>query len=206
MRKNPQGLEAQKVRKNRDILHNEALKWLKKAATATYNGKTGYPESLFYLADCYGNGNLGLTIDHERAFGYYSQGCKHDHPSCIYRTGVCYEVGAGPKRDYNRAVQYYRKAALLGDTAAMFKMGMILLEGSLGQGKRPKEGVNLLKRAAAQADEATPYALHELAILYEGSAFDPSTGIVPVSIWLCKKTYFIRILPMLLSYISRVLN
>jgi TPR repeat protein len=122
-----------------------------------------------------------LTIDHDRAFGYYTQGAKQDHPASIYRTGVCYEVGAGPKRDHQRAVQYYRKAAALGDPAAMFKVGMILLEGTLGQARNPKEGVNLLKRAATQADETTPYALHELAILYEGVNLDPATGIVPVS-------------------------
>jgi TPR repeat protein len=180
MRKNPQGLDHQKVRKNREILHTEAIKWLKKAAVCTFNNKTGYPEALFYLADCYGNGTLGLTIDHEKAFAYYTQGAKHDHPSCIYRTGVCYEVGAGPKRDHARAVQYYKKAASLGDTAAMFKAGMILLEGTLGQTKNPREGVNLLRRAAAQADSSTPYSLHELGILYEGVNLDPATGVVPV--------------------------
>jgi TPR repeat protein len=180
MRKNPQGLDLQKVRKNRDILHTEALKWLKKAANATYNSKTGLPEALFYLADCYGNGSLGLTIDHERAFGFYTQGAKHDHPASIYRTGVCYEVGAGPKRDHSRAVQYYKKAAALGDPSALFKAGMILLEGSLGQVRNPREGVNLLRRAANLADENTPYALHELGILYEGINLDPATGVVPV--------------------------
>lgn len=72
-----------------------------------------------------------------------------------------------------------KKAAALGDPAAMFKIGMILLEGTLGQSRNPKEGINLLKRAATQADETTPYALHELAILYEGTNLDPSTGIVP---------------------------
>ena len=59
---------------------------------------------------------------------------------------------------------------------------MILLEGTLGQPKNGKEAVNLLKRAAGLADESTPYALHELAILYEGVNLDPSTGIVPVCI------------------------
>lgn len=179
MRKNPQGLEASKVRKNRDILHLEAHKWIKKAASASVNGKTGLPEALFFLADCYGNGTLGLTIDHGKAFGYYTQGAKHDHPASIYRTGVCYEVGAGPKKDHARAITYYKKAATLGDTAAMFKAGMILLEGSLSQQRNPREGVNFLRRAAAQADEKTPYALHELAILYEGINVDPSTGVVP---------------------------
>jgi TPR repeat protein len=180
MRKNPQGLDVAKVRKNRDILHAEAVRWIKKAAQVTYNGKTGYPDASFFLADCYGNGTLGLSVDHNRAFGYYVQGTKHDHPASIYRTGVCYEVGAGPKRDHIRAVQYYKKAAMLGDTAAMYKVGMILLNGTLGQQKNPREGVNFLKRAANQADETTPFALHELAILFEGVHSDPATGVVPV--------------------------
>jgi TPR repeat protein len=180
MRKNPQGLDANRVRKNRDILHSEAVRWIKKASQATFNGKTGYPEASFFLADCYGNGTLGLTVDHDRAFGYYVQGAKQDHPASIYRTGVCYEVGAGTKRDHLRAVQYYKKAAALGDTAAMYKIGMILMNGTLSQQRNPREGVNYLKRAANQADETTPYALHELATLYEGINLDPSIGVVPV--------------------------
>ncbi|KAI8902119.1 hypothetical protein BC833DRAFT_613964 [Globomyces pollinis-pini] len=174
-----EGLEAAKVKKNRDILHNEAVRFLKKAASANYNGKIGVPEALFFLAECYGNGTLGLSVDHEKAFGYYSQAAKHGHPSSIYRTGVCYEVGAGPKRDHSRAIQLYKKAALLGDTAAMFKVGMILINGTLGQNRNPREGVNFIKRAASQADETAPFALHELAVLYEGINNDPALGVVP---------------------------
>jgi TPR repeat protein len=180
MRKNPLGLDPAKVRKNRDILHSESVRWMKKAASCSYKGKTGLPDALFFLADCYGNGNLGLTINHDRAFGYYVQGAKHDHPASIYRTGVCYEVGAGPRKDPGRAVQYYKKAAALGDTAAMYKLGIVLLAGSLGQTRNPREGVTYLKRAANQADETTPFALHELAGLYEGTNPDPTIGVVPV--------------------------
>ncbi|KAJ3310803.1 hypothetical protein HDV04_004668 [Boothiomyces sp. JEL0838] len=179
MRKNPQGLDPQKIKKNRDILHAEAVRWIKKAASSQFLGKNGLPEALFFLADCYGNGTLGLTIDHDRAFGYYSQAAKQGHSASIYRTGVCYEVGAGPKRNPERAIQFYKKAAIQGDTAAMFKVGMILLKGTLGQTPNPREGVNFLKRAAAQADETTPYALHELGILFEGIDLDPATGVVP---------------------------
>jgi TPR repeat protein len=49
----------------------------------------------------------------------------------------------------------------------MYKLGMILLNGLLGQPKNPREAVTWLKKAAAQADEENPHALHELAALYE---------------------------------------
>src|SRR5687768_2194812 len=121
-------------------------------------GKSAYPDAQFFLAECYGNGALHLPVDHDKAFSLYVQASKQAHPAATYRTAVCYEVGAGTKRDAGRAMQFYRKAAALGDTVAMYKLGMILMNGLLGHAKNPREGVSWLKRAAAQADEATPHA------------------------------------------------
>ncbi|KAI8916194.1 hypothetical protein EDD86DRAFT_197936 [Gorgonomyces haynaldii] len=174
MRVNPKGLDPKKIKKNRDVLHAEAVKWIKKAASGSLLGKPGYPDAIFMLADAYGNGNLGLAIDHDRAFSLYAQAAKQNHLASIYRYGVCYEVGAGTKRDNARAIQFYKKAAMMGDTAAMFKVGMILLNGTLGHQKNPREGINWLKRASSQADGSTPHAVYELAVLYEG--VDPEMG------------------------------
>lgn len=121
-----------------------------------------------------------MSVDHEKAFALYVQASKLSHPASTYRTAVCYEVGAGTKKDSSRAVQFYRKAAALGDNAAMFKLGMILLNGSLNQAKNSREGVTWLKRAASQADADMPHALHELAVIYEGKV-DSGGSILPVS-------------------------
>ncbi|KAJ3018359.1 UNVERIFIED_CONTAM: hypothetical protein HDU68_011203 [Siphonaria sp. JEL0065] len=167
--------DPKKAKKNQDILYAEGLKWVKKLTKAE-SGRAAYPEAMFYLAECYGNGSLGLSVDHDRAFSLYVQASKQNHPAAAYRAAVCYEVGAGTKKDYNRSVQFYRKSAALGDTAAMYKLGMILLNGLLSQPKNPREGVTWLKRAGSQADETTPHALHELATLYEGKG--ETNGIV----------------------------
>ena len=58
----------------------------------------------------------------------------------------------------------------------MYKMGMILLKGLLGQPKNPREAVSWLKRAADRADEENPHALHELGLLYESAS--PNDAIV----------------------------
>jgi TPR repeat protein len=151
--------------KNRERYIFDAHKIVKKLVSA------GYPDAMFYLADCYGQGKLGLPVDPREAFSLYQSAAKGGHPESAYRLAVCCEMGqeggGGTRRDPIKAVQWYRRAAALGDTPAMYKMGMILLKGLLGQQKNPREGLSWLKRAAERADEDNPHALHELALLYD---------------------------------------
>lgn len=153
--------------KARETMTMEAQKILKKLASHSGMGKQGYPEAQFFLANGYGTGSIGLQTDAEKAFSLYIQGSKQNHPGCTFRAAVCYEVGAGTKRDKGHAMQFYRKAANLGDPIAMYKLGMILLKGFLNQTKNPREGISWLKRAAQQVDEDHPHALHELGLAYE---------------------------------------
>ncbi|KAK4057396.1 hypothetical protein OIO90_001465 [Microbotryomycetes sp. JL221] len=156
------------AKKYRDALLAESLKLIKRLATPGSTGsKTAYADAQFFLANCLGNGSLGLQVDHEKAYNLYVQASKQNHSSATYRTAVCNEVGVGTRRDHARAVLFYRKASALGDTAGMYKLGMILLNGLLGQQRNPREGYTWLKRAASQADEDNPHALHELGLLYE---------------------------------------
>lgn len=150
-------------RKYRDSLLQESLRNIKKLA----EGKEPYPDAQFFLANLYGTGQLGLSVDHERAYYLYLMASKHNHPAATYRSAVCNEIGAGTKKDPGRAVLFYRKAAALGDTAAMYKLGMILLGGLLAQPRNIREAIVWLRRAASQADEDNPHALHELALLHE---------------------------------------
>jgi len=151
------------VRKYREMLLAEALKVIRRLATQG----DAYSEAQFFLASCCGSGLLGLQVEHERAYHLYLQAAKQNHPSASYRVAVCNELGVGTRKDPGRAFAFYRKAASLGDTAAMYKLGMILLSGSLGQAKNTRESVGWLKRAAEQADEENPHALHELGLLHE---------------------------------------
>jgi TPR repeat protein len=80
---------------------------------------------------------------------------------------VCYEVGAGTKKDNAHAIQFFRKAANLGDGRAMYKLSMILLRGTLGQAKNPREGMSWLERAVAIADDSTPQPIHDLGVAFE---------------------------------------
>jgi TPR repeat protein len=79
------------------------------------------------------------------------------------------EAGGGTRKDPLKAVQWYRRAASLGDVPAMYKLGMILLKGLLGQPQSLGEAMIWLQRAADRADLENPHALHELALIYENA-------------------------------------
>ena len=131
----------------------------------------GYADASFYLADCYSRGLLGLETDAKEAFNLYQSAAKAGHPQAAYRVAVCCEMGqeegGGTKRDPSKAMQWYKRAATLGDTPAMYKMGIVQLKGLLGQAKNSSQAVTWLKRAAERADEENPHALHELGLLHE---------------------------------------
>ena len=158
------GLVDQKTRnKNREKYIFDAHKLVKKLVS------NSYPEATFYLADCYGRGLLGLESDPKEAFNLYQSAAKAGHAQSAYRVAVCCEMGqeegGGTRRDALKAIQWYKRAATLGDTPAMYKMGMIQLKGLLGQARNPREAIVWLKRAAERADEENPHALHELVSL-----------------------------------------
>lgn len=158
-------LDARQTAKNREKYIFDAHRRVKKLVSA------GYPDAMFYLADCYGQGLLGLEEDSKEAFNLYQQAAKLGHAGAAYRTAVCCEIGpeegGGTRRDGQKAVQWYRRAAQLQDVSAMFKLGIICLKGLLSQQRNIPEAERWLKRAAERADRDNPHALHELAGLYE---------------------------------------
>ncbi|UKZ74061.1 hypothetical protein TrVFT333_001715 [Trichoderma virens FT-333] len=131
------------------------------------------PDAMFVMADGSGRGLFGPESDAKEAFSLYQSAAKLGHAAAAYRTAVCCEIGheegGGTRKDPMKAIQWYKRAATLGDPPAMYKVGMILLKGLLGQPKNPREAVGWLKRAAERADAENPHALHELGLLYESA-------------------------------------
>jgi TPR repeat protein len=166
--------DAKTTQKNRERYIFDAHKYLKKLV------HQGYPDAMFYLAECHGQGSIGLQVDPKEAFNLYTSAAKAGHAQAAYRVAVCCEMGneegGGTRRDPLKAMQWYKRAASMGDTPAMYKLGIILLKGLLGQPRNPREALSWLKRAAEKADKENPHALHELGLLYENAA--PSDAIV----------------------------
>ena len=154
--------------KARDDYIAQALKMLKKLSS------NQYPEAMFYIGDCYSRGALGLQADVKEAFTLYQSAAKANHAQAAYRVAVCCEMGqdegGGTRKDPVKAMQWYKRAAQLGDVPAMYKMGIIQLKGLLGQPRNPREALVFLKKAAERADAENPHALHELGLLHENGS------------------------------------
>lgn len=145
----------------------EAYRLLKRlVSTATNKRVAG--EAQFLLGNCYGTGQLGVPLDHERAFLWYTQASKQNHAEATYRTGVCYELGIGTCHDERRAFTFYRKAAHLAHPTSMYKLAIVYWYGYCGQLIHAREAISWLQRALASLPEAR-YMLAMLILYSENT-------------------------------------
>ncbi len=127
-----------------------------------------YPFAQYYLGDGYASGlfNKGKE-DYDRAFPLFVSASKHGHAEAGYRAALCYEFGWGSRKDYAKAVQFYRQSASKSHPGAMTRLGKACLVGDMGLGHRYREGLKWLKRAAESADFQYNSAPYELGLLHE---------------------------------------
>ena len=86
----------------------------------------------------------------------------------MYNLGVCYQDGVGVKKDGAKAVEWYRKAADLGDPHAPLNIGYCYWKG-VGVEKDETEAFNWMKKGAEQSDlppESAAAAEYNLGIFY----------------------------------------
>ena len=154
------GTAAKSKAREREKYKGEAFRILKKLVSEQF------PDAMFYLGDCYSQGRLGLGMDAKEAFTLYQSAAKVGHAASAFRVAVSCEMGleegGGTKRDLQKAIQWYTRAATLGDTPAMYKIGIIQLKGLLSQPADPNEAFMWLNKAAQRAGPENPHALHEL--------------------------------------------
>jgi TPR repeat protein len=147
---------------SREEMLKEARQILHKLADRSY------PFAQYYLADGFASGlfNKGKE-DHDRAFPLFVAASKHGHAESGYRAGLCYEFGWGCRRDYLKAVQFYRASASKNHPGAATRLGMACIEGTMGLTNHYREGIKWLKRAAESADAQYNAAPYELGRLHE---------------------------------------
>ncbi|ORY08211.1 hypothetical protein BCR34DRAFT_488926 [Clohesyomyces aquaticus] len=127
-----------------------------------------YPFAQYYLADGYASGLFNKDKpDHDRAFPLFVAASKHGHAESGYRAALCYEFGWGCRKDYAKAVQFYRAAASKNHPGAATRLGKACLTGDMGLTNRYREGLKWLKRATESADPQYNSAPYELGLLHE---------------------------------------
>ena len=147
----------------RDDLLREAKQILSKLADRSY------VFAQYYLADGYASGLFTKgKEDYSSAFPLFLSAGKHGHAEASYRTALCYEFGWGCRRDYAKAVQFFRQAASKNHPGAAVRLGKACLAGEMGLNVNEKyrEGIKWLKRAAESADGQHNSGPFELGLLH----------------------------------------
>ncbi|CAO2656827.1 Nn.00g056300.m01.CDS01 [Neocucurbitaria sp. VM-36] len=127
-----------------------------------------YPFAQYYLADGYASGLFNKDKpDYDRAFPLFVAASKHGHAESGYRAALCYEFGWGCRKDYAKAVQFFRAAASKNHPGAATRLGKACLTGDMGLQGKYREGVKWLKRASESADYQYNNAPYELGLLHE---------------------------------------
>lgn len=127
-----------------------------------------YPFAQYYLADGYASGLFNKDKpDYDRAFPLFVAASKHGHAESGYRAALCYEFGWGCRKDYAKAVQFFRAAASKNHPGAATRLGSACLRGDMGLQGKYREGVKWLKRASESADYQYNNAPYELGLLHE---------------------------------------
>ncbi|KAJ3415681.1 threonyl-tRNA synthetase [Chytridiales sp. JEL 0842] len=125
--------------------------------------RVGVAEAQFYLGKA-----LAEDTKYTLAYQQFAKAAKQGLPSACHALASCYETGKGCRIDHRSAVVYYQKAAQVGHSLSMFRLGMAMLKGELGLQRNVKEGVKYLKRCGADVgSESHPHALLQLSVIYE---------------------------------------
>ncbi|KAF9391412.1 hypothetical protein CPB97_006699 [Podila verticillata] len=133
-------------------LTQEGMYWIEKLA------KEGQPEAQFIRGTWHEHGLYQAKKSTDKAHRYYQSASKGDYGPAHYKVGYFCEQ----RKDNNKAIVLYKKAAIHNDVAANHRLAIVYLHGELGQNKNLKAGLQYLKRAAALADENAPKAPYVL--------------------------------------------
>lgn len=106
--------------------------------------------------------------EYKTAFGLAEPRAKAGDVHAMTMLGELYSNGLGVKRDYAKAIEWYRKAVDGGDREAMLALAMMRLGGYGGSDKQ--DAVKLLASAAKLGE---PKAAYNLALLYLGGQVLP---------------------------------
>jgi uncharacterized protein len=135
---------------------------------AVRNATAQYPFAFYDLARCYEK-NIGPKIvnaDEGYAFKLYIRGAALNCPNCQYRVGRCFERGElGRERDMRNALEWYNRAAELGQSDAQYSLSGFFLRGIKGA-LRKNHRMSLYYALAASVQEHTN-AAYSLAEFYE---------------------------------------
>lgn len=110
------------------------------------SAQEGYEEAQYRIGMIYFDGLLQKPQKAEWAFQWFMKAAEQHQLDAIFNVAYCYEHGQGVEQDFSKAILYYKKASLLGDNEARWRL-VDLYEGM------DEEQTQRWRRLAEQQEE-----------------------------------------------------
>lgn len=104
------------------------------------------------------------------------------HPEALYVLATSYELGLGIAQDFNKALDHYNKAMLLGHRDARFNLALLLIDDEAGFNDLAKARY-LMQRLADDGDVAAQF---NLSLMYKDSLATTKADKKQSLLWLSK--------------------
>ncbi|KAG0070102.1 hypothetical protein BGZ89_001410 [Linnemannia elongata] len=92
-----------------------------------------HPEACFALAAWYLVGSQGILPQSDaEAYIWAKRAAEKDLPKALYAMGYFTEVGIGPRKDMEEAIEWYKKASLAGDKRATERLEGVPVDAKKG--------------------------------------------------------------------------
>ncbi|KKY39868.1 putative chitin synthase activator [Diaporthe ampelina] len=126
-----------------------------------YLSEQHHPEAVFMIAKWDEFGKFDVREDKRKAFMGYKLAAEQGWGRAEYRMGMLFENS----NEFDKAITHYYNGERLGDSAAMYRLGMMALLGQHGQRQDFQRGIDLINRAADTADEDAPQGAYVFGML-----------------------------------------
>jgi len=141
-----------------EIIREDGKKetYLERSIRQANEGNVEDQKNLAYL---YLYGSEGVEQNLAEAFKYYDMAAKQDDPIALNNLGSLYFSGLGTKKDTKKALQYFERAAQLGNDSAAVNLAFINLQGGFNDMQRNKKAIDLFDMASQKGNKIAKFML-----------------------------------------------
>lgn len=118
-----------------------------------------------------------LCLLPESEFKKYRNAAEDGDVQAMWHLAKCYEYGKGVKKDYEKAIEWYRQAADGGSSAAMRSLAINYKGGRCGLEKDNRKAINWLRKAADAGDNYASFTLGDLYARGDGVDKDMTEAV-----------------------------
>jgi TPR repeat protein len=137
--------------------YSKARECYEKAAQA------GAAEGVYNVGVCWEYG-MGSEANPIKAAEHFRRAADMGLPQALFKMSLILDAGSGVGRDEKASVDYMARAAAAGHPDAAATMGVVYLNGLMGQKKNGEEGLKMLKVAASYGSAE---AMKNIAVVYK---------------------------------------